>query len=106
MIIQEVLCALNYVISVGKQAREVSVLYEKISWEEFRQKTINLFKQVGFPSFVYYPSGCRFHPRFLYTTEKRRMNSPDLFRLSDSHSHRCWYSLIDQKLLIGNSETI
>lgn len=49
MIFQEPMTSLNPVFTVGDQVAEAIVLHQKASKEEARQKTIDLFREVGIP---------------------------------------------------------
>ncbi|MCR8635661.1 ABC transporter ATP-binding protein [Paenibacillus radicis (ex Xue et al. 2023)] len=45
------------------------------------------------PSAINPPSGCRFHPRCPYATEKCRNEQPELARISEGHYAACHYPL-------------
>ncbi|QDU54296.1 ABC transporter ATP-binding protein [Aeoliella mucimassa] len=49
MIFQEPMTSLNPVFTVGDQVAEAIVLHQKVSKEEARKKTIELFSEVGIP---------------------------------------------------------
>lgn len=49
MIFQEPMSSLNPVVSVGKQVVECIRLHEKVSFDEARKRTIELFEKVGIP---------------------------------------------------------
>ncbi len=49
MIFQEPMTSLNPVISVGRQVMEAVLLHERISKRAARERTIDLFQQVGMP---------------------------------------------------------
>lgn len=50
MIFQEPMTSLNPVFTVGDQVAEAIVLHQKTSKDEARQKTIDLFREVGIPN--------------------------------------------------------
>ncbi|MBI1248418.1 dipeptide ABC transporter ATP-binding protein [bacterium] len=49
MIFQEPMTSLNPVFTVGSQVMEAIQLHQQTSWKEARQKTIDLFDEVGIP---------------------------------------------------------
>ncbi|MAT73002.1 MAG: ABC transporter ATP-binding protein [Planctomycetaceae bacterium] len=49
MIFQEPMTSLNPVFTVGSQVAEAIILHQKATKEEARQKTIDLFREVGIP---------------------------------------------------------
>ncbi len=49
MIFQEPMTSLNPVYTVGKQVREAILLHQNMTKEQAKQKTIQIFKQVGIP---------------------------------------------------------
>ena len=49
MIFQEPMTSLNPVYTVGKQVREAILLHQNVTKEQAKQKTIQIFKQVGIP---------------------------------------------------------
>jgi peptide/nickel transport system ATP-binding protein len=49
MIFQEPMTSLNPVFTVGAQVMEAIILHQKVSRKEARQKTIDLFREVGIP---------------------------------------------------------
>ncbi|WP_425396530.1 ABC transporter ATP-binding protein [Aeoliella sp.] len=49
MIFQEPMTSLNPVFTVGDQVAEAIVLHQKVSKDEARKKTIDLFREVGIP---------------------------------------------------------
>ena len=42
------------------------------------------------PDLAAMPEGCRFAPRCKYATDKCRKENPDLFKIGENHSCRCW----------------
>lgn len=44
------------------------------------------------PNPAHPPSGCHFHPRCAYRTEKCMQQSPDLRETADGHSVACHYA--------------
>ena len=59
MIFQEPMSSLNPVHKVGKQVMKAIIQHQKVSKKEAREKTIELFKEVGIPEpesrVEYYP---------------------------------------------------
>ncbi len=49
MIFQEPMTSLNPVFTVGDQVAEAIVLHQKVSQDEARKRTIDLFREVGIP---------------------------------------------------------
>ena len=49
MIFQEPMTSLNPVYTVGSQVAEAIILHQKVSHAEARQRTIQLFREVGIP---------------------------------------------------------
>jgi oligopeptide/dipeptide ABC transporter ATP-binding protein len=41
-------------------------------------------------------TGCRFHPRCEFATEKCKVDSPESFKITESHSVRCWLQEVEQ----------
>ena len=53
------------------------------------------------PNLLAPPSGCRFHPRCPWATEKCRQEQPPMTRIGPSHQTACWHS--DQIPELGGS---
>lgn len=68
MIFQEPMTSLNPVFTCGNQVMEAIVLHQKISKEEARQRTIDLFDTVQLPSLMYHR-----YPHQLSGGQKQRM---------------------------------
>lgn len=49
MIFQEPMTSLNPVYTIGKQVSEAILLHQKVSKEEAKERTIDIFRQVGIP---------------------------------------------------------
>ena len=49
--------------------------------------------QGGVPSIVMLPTGCRFHPRCPYATEKCRTAAPEMVQVGEEHFAACHYAL-------------
>lgn len=43
------------------------------------------------PDPLYFPTGCKFHPRCIFATKKCREEEPLLERMEDNHMVRCWH---------------
>lgn len=43
------------------------------------------------PDFINMPSGCKFHPRCTYATEKCQQSEPDLEEVGERHYAACWH---------------
>jgi oligopeptide/dipeptide ABC transporter ATP-binding protein len=41
-------------------------------------------------------TGCRFHPRCEFATEKCKVHSPESFNVTESHNVRCWLQEVEQ----------
>ncbi len=53
--------------------------------------------QGSVPSIVMLPSGCRFHPRCPYATEKCKTICPEMVRINDCHYAACHYALEEKE---------
>ncbi|KAA3659518.1 MAG: ABC transporter ATP-binding protein [Chloroflexi bacterium] len=43
------------------------------------------------PDFINMPTGCKFHPRCSFATDKCKHEEPDLERVGDAHYAACWH---------------
>jgi peptide/nickel transport system ATP-binding protein len=43
------------------------------------------------PDLIDLPSGCKFHPRCPYATEKCRLEDPPLLDVGPGHASACWH---------------
>lgn len=57
---------------------------------------LNVIKGVV-PSPMFFPKGCRFHPRCPYAQEQCRKEPPPFSEIEPNHRVRCWFPLCDQK---------
>ena len=57
---------------------------------------LNVIKGVV-PSPMFFPKGCRFHPRCPYAQEQCRKAPPPFTETEPNHRVRCWFPLCDQK---------
>lgn len=57
---------------------------------------LNVIKGVV-PSPMFFPKGCRFHPRCPYAQEQCRKEPPPFSEIDPNHRVRCWFPLCDQK---------
>jgi len=62
---------------------------------ERKRKPVELRGEV--PSAINIPSGCRFHPRCLYMTEKCKREAPPLFERTKGHLTACHYEIDFQR---------
>lgn len=57
------------------------------------------------PSLGEIPSGCRFHPRCQFATEKCRMEEPPLFKVANQRLSKCWLVDPDSDIKISYPST-